>query len=152
MAVYSAKYKRPKGTHARHIGNISEAAVMLALISLGVDVARPIGELQRYDFLCDVNDRLFRVQVKTAIEIQNSAIFVPLASTQRVGSKQPYHGQVDVVLAYCHETREIFAVDGDVLKQKSITLRRTDKPKGVAATVWHRIKVLEDWVQEVKAA
>lgn len=47
-------------------GNITEISCMLECIKLGYNVSIPYGDCERYDFIVDINNHLYRVQVKTA--------------------------------------------------------------------------------------
>src|SRR5271165_2100902 len=46
-------------------GEQAEAAFLNKAISLGLNVARPWGDSERYDFIVDSGRRLLRVQVKS---------------------------------------------------------------------------------------
>ncbi len=52
-------YRTPK-----RVGELSEAAFMLKATRLGFLVAKPWGDSERYDFILDSGDRLWRVQLK----------------------------------------------------------------------------------------
>ena len=47
-------------------GEVAEAAFLHKAAALGFSVAKPWGESDRYDFIVEVNGRLWRVQVKSA--------------------------------------------------------------------------------------
>ena len=47
-------------------GNITEVECMLAFLKLGYNVLTPYGDCERYDFVVDLNNKLYRIQVKTA--------------------------------------------------------------------------------------
>ena len=47
-------------------GLITEMEVALKLIKMGYQVSQPLNPDSRYDFIVDVNNRLLRIQVKTA--------------------------------------------------------------------------------------
>ena len=47
-------------------GELAEAAFLLKASSLGFGVAKPWGDSDRYDFILDVEGKLWRVQVKSA--------------------------------------------------------------------------------------
>lgn len=52
--------------NSKNIGNISELSCILAFIKLGYAVSIPYGDCERYDFIVDINNKLYRIQVKTA--------------------------------------------------------------------------------------
>lgn len=47
-------------------GNITELQVMLAAVQFGCTVSIPYGDCNKYDQLWDVNNKILRIQVKTA--------------------------------------------------------------------------------------
>jgi hypothetical protein len=50
-------------------GNITEMECMLAFMQLGFEISIPFGEDSRYDFIADINDKLYKIQCKTSSEI-----------------------------------------------------------------------------------
>lgn len=52
--------------NTKQIGNITEIECMLSFIKLGYNVLIPYGDCERYDFVVDINNRMYRIQVKTA--------------------------------------------------------------------------------------
>ncbi len=57
------KYKFPGPS--KRMGETVELAFMLKAVTLGFAVARPWGDSERYDFILDSGDRLWRVQVRS---------------------------------------------------------------------------------------
>jgi len=49
-------------------GNITEVECMLAFLKLGYNVLTPYGDCERYDFVVDINNHLYKIQVKSANE------------------------------------------------------------------------------------
>ena len=47
-------------------GNLTELQCIISCYELGYNVSIPYGENSRYDFVLDVNGKLFKVQVKTS--------------------------------------------------------------------------------------
>ena len=50
-------------------GNLTELECMMAFIRLGYNVSIPFGEDSRYDFIVDVNNKLYKIQCKSCSEI-----------------------------------------------------------------------------------
>lgn len=50
-------------------GNTTEMECMLAFMKMGYQVSIPFGEDSRYDFIADINDKLYKIQCKTSSEI-----------------------------------------------------------------------------------
>lgn len=49
-------------------GNITEIECMLAFLKLGYNILTPYGDCERYDFVVDLQGKLYKIQVKTANE------------------------------------------------------------------------------------
>ena len=47
------------------IGEITEQQVALAFLQLGILISKPLVQSSRYDFVADINSKLYKIQVKT---------------------------------------------------------------------------------------
>ena len=56
----------PRPLNSKAKGELAELAFLHKAASLGFGVAKPYGENERYDFIVDAGERLWRVQVKSA--------------------------------------------------------------------------------------
>lgn len=54
------------------LGNTTEMECMLEFMKLGIQVSIPFGEDSRYDFIADINGKLYRFQSKHCSEILDS--------------------------------------------------------------------------------
>lgn len=52
--------------NSHYRGEITELQVAEAFLSLGYQVCKPLVSDSRYDFIVDINHKLYRIQVKTA--------------------------------------------------------------------------------------
>lgn len=52
--------------NSKHRGALTELQVMTYLFELGYQVSIPYGDNARYDFILDIDNRLYKIQVKTA--------------------------------------------------------------------------------------
>ena len=52
--------------NSKQKGNITEIECMLAFLKLGYNVLTPYGDCERYDFVVDIQNMLYKIQVKTA--------------------------------------------------------------------------------------
>lgn len=59
-------------------GNTTEMECMLEFIKLGYQVSIPFGEDSRYDFIADINDKLYKIQCKTSSEIVEDDIVLAI--------------------------------------------------------------------------
>src|SRR5215813_12388197 len=52
--------------HSKRRGELAEAAFLVKASSMGIGVAKPWGDSERYDFIIDAGGRLLKVQIKSA--------------------------------------------------------------------------------------
>ena len=71
----------------KRIGNITEVECMLAFMRLGYNVLQPYGDCERYDFVADVNGKFYKIQCKTANELDDGTIQFACRSNHRVEGK-----------------------------------------------------------------
>src|SRR5690606_31452350 len=96
--------------NTKHTGDISEAFVAAELLKLGYSVSKPLGDNQRYDLVIDSGGKFYRVQSKTAVIESNGSISFPTCSTyaHRGRKRENYFGQVEFIMAFCHETGKVY--------------------------------------------
>lgn len=71
-------------------GNTTEMECMLAFMKLGYQVSIPFGEDSRYDFIADINDKLYKIQCKTSSEIidnDETVLAIKFKTVRQSGSK-----------------------------------------------------------------
>ena len=71
-------------------GNLTEMECMTAFMELGHSVSIPFGEDSRYDFIADINDKLYKIQCKTCSEIvddSNIVTAIKFKTVRQSGSK-----------------------------------------------------------------
>ena len=54
------------------IGEITEQEVALAFLKEGILVSKPLVQSSRYDFIVDINHKLYKIQVKTGTFKENA--------------------------------------------------------------------------------
>ena len=52
--------------NSHFIGEITEQQVALEFLKLGILVSKPLVQSSRYDFIIDINHKLYKIQVKTS--------------------------------------------------------------------------------------
>jgi hypothetical protein len=91
--------KEPRNT--KRTGELSEAAFLHKAVSLGLKVTKPWGDSERYDFVLDSGQRLWRVQIKCTT--------TPMATGYRIQATHAVYGKsgtaytaadIDVVAAH----------------------------------------------------
>lgn len=70
-------------------GNVTEMECMLAFMKLGYQISIPFGEDSRYDFVVDINDKLYKIQCKTCSEVTENeqVLAVKFKTVRQSGSK-----------------------------------------------------------------
>lgn len=59
--------------NSKQKGNITEVEVMLEFLKLGYNVLVPYGDCERYDFVVDIKNHFYKIQVKTSKEEDEGA-------------------------------------------------------------------------------
>lgn len=72
--------------NSKQIGNITEVEVMLAFIKQGFNVLSPYGDCERYDFVVEINNKFYKIQVKTS-RLEDGKISFNTASTHYLNGK-----------------------------------------------------------------
>lgn len=72
-------------------GNVTEMECMLAFMKKGYLVSIPFGEDSRYDFIVDINDKLYKIQCKTCSEVldddNQTVLAIKFKTVRQSGSK-----------------------------------------------------------------
>lgn len=84
------------------IGEITEQQVALEFLKLGYLVSKPLVQSSKYDFVVDINHKLYKVQVKTGTLKENAYIEFA-TSTSHTNTK----GTIN--LAYSEDDVDFFA-------------------------------------------
>lgn len=84
------------------IGEITEQQVAIEFLKLGIQVSKPLVQSSKYDFIVDINDKLYKIQVKTGTLKEDSYIEFA-TSTSHTNTK----GTIN--LNYCAKDVDFFA-------------------------------------------
>lgn len=120
-------------------GAISEAAIAYEAVKCGVEVLRPVSEHCRYDLVFGLEDRLLRVQCKTA-KGRGEVLVIPLMSSRHTPKgyvRNRYApGEIDLVAAHHHESRRSFLLPAELVAGRTaIQLRLTPPRNGQRASI-----------------
>lgn len=85
------------------IGEITEQQVAIEFLKLGVLVSKPLVQSSRYDFIADINHRLYKIQVKTSTPKEENAYIQFATSTSHTNT------QGTLNLTYTEEDVDYFA-------------------------------------------
>lgn len=84
------------------IGEITEQKVALEFLKLGILVSKPLVQSSKYDFIVDVNHKLYKIQVKTGTFKENAYLEFA-TSTSHTNTKGTLN------LSYSEEDVDFFA-------------------------------------------
>ena len=68
------------------IGEITEQEVALAFLKQGILLSKPLVQSSRYDFIADINNKLYKIQVKTG-NFKENAYLEFATSTSHTNTK-----------------------------------------------------------------
>ena len=95
------------------VGNVTEAAVLAALVSHGHQVLIPFGDGAPYDLVVDSGDDLIRVQCKTG-RLKGACVDFNCCSTDHGRGRQSYLGRAEVFGVFCPQIDRVFIVPVEV--------------------------------------
>jgi len=105
-------------------GNITESKFIFEFIKLGWNVLIPFGDNCRYDIVIEKDDKMYKIQCKTA-RIKNGYVMFSTCSSQahRGGKKKDYREDVDFIAAYCLENDTCYICDVKTVGKTDCQLR-----------------------------
>ena len=98
-------------------GEITELQVAQAFLSKGLQVCKPLVSDSRYDFIVDINHKLFRIQVKTCnlANLQSAYISFKTCSTHTNTQRTVMHSytkeEVDYFATYFNNQCYIISIE-----------------------------------------
>lgn len=72
---------------SHYIGEITEQQVAIEFLKLGIQVCKPLVQSSRYDFVVDIDDKLYKIQVKTSTPKGNNSYIEFATSTSHTNSR-----------------------------------------------------------------
>jgi PD-(D/E)XK endonuclease len=100
-------------------GEVSELAFFYKAASLGFGVAKPWGDSERYDFILDSGQRLWRVQVKSGCHHHNRYYDLSAKCGNRARSQYTSR-EIDIFVAYLVPIDVWYVIPVDKIKKKSL--------------------------------
>jgi len=100
VAASRPKTDRRRATTCKRQGELSELAFVHKAASLGFGVARPYGDNERYDFIVDSGQRLWRVQVKSTAYLRGECYRVLVLRHLRGHTVSYQPSEVDFLVAH----------------------------------------------------
>lgn len=132
------------------IGEITEQQVALEFLKKGYLVSKPLVQSSRYDFIVDINHRLYKVQVKTGTVKEDAYIeFATSTShTNTQGTINLSYSQEDVNFFATMYQNECYLIPFELCGKRIQRLRliptKNNQTKGILFAEEYRLdKVLE---------
>lgn len=72
---------------SHYIGEITEQQVATEFLKLGIQVCKPLVQSSKYDFVVDINNKLYKIQVKTGTPKENNSYIEFATSTSHTNAK-----------------------------------------------------------------
>lgn len=120
------------------IGEITEQQVALEFLKLGYLVSKPLVQSSRYDFVVDINNKLYKVQVKTCSYKEEAYIqFATSTShTNTQGTKNLTYTEEDVDFFATMYQNQCYLVPLSICGKRAQRLRliptKNGQTKGIA--------------------
>lgn len=112
------------------LGNIGESRVLSEFVKLGVQCYLPYGDGSICDLIIDVNNRLYKIQIKTTEKLNKSG-----AMEWKITRQDGYHGSrvtyslndIDFFCLYCLETDNVCMIEfSNDFHTNTISIRPND--------------------------
>jgi hypothetical protein len=113
-------------SHTKRIGDIGQAAVTAKLLTYeNIIVSKPVTDNESYDLIVDIDNILYRVQVKTTEHIKNNCMKFATNITNpfQKTSKKYNASEIDLFILYCIENQYYGLVTMNEYTSSEITLR-----------------------------
>lgn len=126
-------------------GNLGEIKAAEEFIRWGCTVSFPFGDNARYDLIVDINNKLYRVQIKYTSQVTENGSYkaVCVSSTNHTTNKKlsDYKLDVDLMVFYIAELDKCLIIPIDQIDTTAICFR-TENPKNNQVK---KIRLLEEY-------
>lgn len=111
---------------SKQLGNIGEAYVLYQLTNLGIPVYLQFGDNEPADYLIIVNNKVFKIQVKTSTSVTDEYALFALTSSslhRTGGTKHIYSTQeVDYFICFDYVNTKLFLIK-NTGNMRTVTIR-----------------------------
>ena len=132
-------------SHTKRIGEIGECAIVYNLMKIdGVGVSKPIGDNLPYDLIIDVNNKLFKCQIKTCEFVKDDKMIfhVSISNPFTKINKKYTSEETDLFLLYCIENGYCGLLTFDDYTSKEIIIREKES---LGNFYYKNVKVSEEF-------
>lgn len=134
------------------IGEITEQQVALEFLKLGIMVSKPLVQSSRYDFIVDINNKLYKIQVKTCTLKENAFLeFATSTShTNTQGTKNISYTKDDVDFFATYYQGQCYLIPFEKCGNRSQRLRLIPTKNGqIKGITFAKDYLLQDIIQSI---
>jgi len=146
-----ARFAALDGPHRR--GDAAEAITKAEFVTRGFEVLEPTTDNSRYDFVIEVDDRLLKMQSKTAFSSTDGTVAFDTISTRVKNSgydRDGYEGEIDYFVVFNPILDETYLVHIDEAAAQRMEIRYVEPKRNQWAGVnWHEDYRLEARLPEL---
>lgn len=131
-------------------GEITEQQVVVEFLKQGIMVSKPLVQCSRYDFIADINHRLYKIQVKTGTFKEDAYLLFATSTshTNTQGTKTMSYSSDDVDFFATMYENQCYLIPFEVCGKKEQRLRfiptKNGQTKGILFAKDYK---LEDIIQ-----
>ena len=123
-------------------GQAAEAIVKSKFVSYGISVLVPAYDNEPYDIVIEIDNKFYRIQIKTAFEATtHGAVRFRTRSTRTKSSgyeREGYEGSIDFFAVYAPACDEAYLIPIEEVGKTQMTLRYTpSKNNNIKNINWH---------------
>jgi hypothetical protein len=93
-------FPKPRRKNTKRTGELSEAAFLVKAQRLGFKVSKPWGDSERYDFILDNGERMWRIQIKCTESVRGRGYDVPPTYTDQSRKAAYTADDIDFLVAH----------------------------------------------------
>ena len=125
--------------HTSQKGLLTELSCQYDFTRCGILLSQPITPDSRYDFLADINGRIYKIQCKSSVstdEKESAFTFSVQSQNQISKEKKDYHGQIDFFYTNFNEQGYLIPIDKVGKKQKVLRFFTDSSNAGNSQITW----------------
>lgn len=107
------------------LGQLTELWCQIDFCERGIVLSQPTNPSSRYDFIADINNKLYRIQCKTAHEESNDRFsFRTMSKNWNNGEYKNYIGDIDFFYCHWQDKGYLFPIElcGEKTREKFIRI------------------------------
>ena len=128
--------------NSKQKGNLTELQCLTAFTELGYTVSIPYGDCAKYDFIADINNKLYRIQCKTAHKNENGSYTVNVSNSRMCSNgnvlKHYTKDQIDYIMTFIEQQAVFIPVE--TIENSKTKIFRAELPKYGAKSNCNLIK------------